>query len=171
MLYRAGDKKGAEKLGMDVADDLESIINFFLNSDPDRAGRNIEDFSSAVSNYMSIYTIVNDRQFGDPNSKLTSRVNKMVDKLYGSELPKLYKALQEKAAENGESMRRGTDGYYTNYYFEVQGNMDGIGIERGVIEAPMPTAPQPTQPGAQLPNQEMVLPEESQPGPSDSVNG
>jgi Protein of unknown function (DUF2723) len=173
MLYRAGDKKGAEKLGMDVADDLESIINFFLNSDPDRAGRNIEDFSSAVSNYMSIYTIVNDRQFGDPNSKLTSRVNKMVDKLYGSELPKLYKALQEKAAENGESMRRGTDGYYTNYYFEVQGNMDGIGIERGVIEAPMPTAPQPTQPGGQLPNQEMILndPESQAQSPApDSVN-
>jgi len=154
ILYRAGDKKGGEKLGQVVADELESIINFFLNTDPGMAAQNIDDLSSAVSNYMTLYSIVNDPVYGAPNSQLANRVNRMVTKLYKTDFPTLYKALDAQAIERGESTRRGT-------ISQVQGTLDAIGIERGILEAP--AAPAPASQGSMQMPTDAVLPEEAAP--------
>jgi hypothetical protein len=158
ILYRAGDKKRGEQLGMEVADQLESIINFFLKSEPELAGKNINDLSSAVSNYLVVYRIANDPQFGG-NSKLASRTEKMVTSLYQRDFPTLYKALEAKARENMEIVRPGTEGGYAALYFRVQGTLDALGIEQGILQAPAPTAPPAGQPPVnvpQMPNDAIV---------------
>lgn len=159
LLYRAGDKAGAEKLGMQIADDLESIMNYFLKNEADVAGMHLEDFSSAVSAYMSIYTIANDPELGSPNGKLARRVTKTAETLFGKELPRMYKELETMARENGESITRASGGRYASMYFEMQGMMDAIGIERGVLEAPE-KQPAPNAPsGMTPPNNDIILPD------------
>lgn len=161
ILYRAGDKNAAEKLGAVVATDIESIINFFLKSSPDIAARNIDDFSSAVSNYLSLLTISNDPQYGNPNGKLASRTNKLVQKLYSSELPGMYKELEALARDNAEVLKRGAGTYYASYYFSLKDQLEALGVENGILEAPKTTAPQPGAPagGQQIP-MEAVMPED-----------
>lgn len=137
ILYRAGDKAGAQKLGMKVADQLESIIKFFTSSDADMAGQNVKDIASATSNYMVLYSASNDREIGDPNSQLAKRTQMMVNKLYKTMYPKLYQDLQQKASDNGEVLRRGSNmGFYASQYFELSGTLDAIGIEFRILAAP-----------------------------------
>jgi hypothetical protein len=167
MLYRAGDKKGAEKLGMVVAGQLESIINYFLKSDAIYAGRNISDLESATANYLTIYNIANDKVMGSPQGQLASRTDKMVQKLYGSELPRLYKELETLATEEGEVLRRGASEGIAGMYFRLQGTMDALGVEQGVLAPPAPAQPTGTPQGNISP--EAVLPEVPQVTPMDDT--
>lgn len=168
ILFRAGDKNGGEKLGLKVAAQLESIINFFLESDPEIAGLNYEDLSSATSAYLMINAIANDTKYGSPSGKLANRTANYVSKLYGSKLPAMYKALQAKATENGEVLRRGK-GAYADMYFNVQGYMEAVGIDGGVVEAPMQPGEAPMDRSG-MPMDAMLPPEESLvPQPTDTA--
>lgn len=123
LLYRAGDKKNAEKLGEEVARQLESIFNYFTTSSPEYAGANYSDFASAVLNYATIYRFVNDSRIGEPNGKLSVRLNNRLQKLYTVELPRIYQELGQLAMENAEV--RG-NGYYYGFLADLKGNMDAI---------------------------------------------
>jgi len=164
MLYRAGDKKGGEKLGMQVADQLESIIRFFENSDVIFAGNNIKDIASATMNYMTIYTASNDREMGDPTSALARRTQNMVNRLYQSVYPRMYKEMENLARENGESMSRGSNmGAFASRYFELRGSLDGIGILYKILEGP---AVQAAPGGGQVPGELPAMPTEGIPAPA-----
>jgi len=167
ILYRAGDKKGAEKLGMKVADQLESIITFFTESEADVAGENVKDIASATSNYMVLFSCSNDREIGDPSSQLARRTQMMVNKLYGKTYPAMFEQLKAIASENGESLRRGSNmGFYASQYFELQGTLDAIGIEFRILEAP--AAQQ--LPAGNLPQELPSMPTEALPGqPADAM--
>jgi hypothetical protein len=47
LLYRSNDKAGAEKLGAEVARQLESILGYFKHSDAEHAGNNDADYIAA----------------------------------------------------------------------------------------------------------------------------
>jgi hypothetical protein len=163
LLYRAGDKAAAEKLGATVATDIESIINYFLKSDPDIAARNIDDFSSAVSNYMTLMGISNDAKYGNPNGALANRTAKLVQKLYQSELPAIYKELETMARDNAEVLKRGAGTYYANLYFSLKDQMEALGVANGVLEAQNTPMPQPGMPAGQQIPTEAIMPEENVP--------
>lgn len=162
ILYRAGDISGAEKLGAFVADDLESTIRFFLNNDPDMAGMNISDFSSAVSNYLTIHIIANDATFGNPKGKLAQRTGNMVQKLYGTELPRMYNELKQLAGDNGEILNRTSNTHYASAYYTLYGYMEAIGVENRIIKPEPGSAPAPgnaPMSDPQLPT-DIILPNE-----------
>ena len=142
ILFRAGDKAAAEKLGMQVADQLESIINFFTNSDPVVAADNIGDIAAATSNYIILFKFANDPQIGNPSGQLAMRTSKKLNELYGTTYKNMCDELKAEALDNGESLRRGPEmGYYASRYLELKGMLDAIGIEGRLIDAPAGQAP------------------------------
>jgi len=145
ILYRAGAKKEAEKLGNEVADQLEKTLNYFINSTPEIAGRNCNDLAATVSAYLEMHDIATDPEFGSPNSAFAGRLKKMVAKMYNSELPRMYSELQSMAVDNGE-VPNSTDGHFNSLLNNLKYMMDQAGQYYGVIQAT------PQQGGGQLPN-------------------
>jgi hypothetical protein len=137
LLYRAGDKESAEKLGAEVARQLESIINYFEKSDAYFTGNpeNSSDLYAAVDSYFKLYVSAMNPATGDQKGKLAKRTQSKIDQLYKTTLPALYKQLEGKAINNGESTRRGTKaGRYTRMLFELQDYMEAIGVHYGYLE-------------------------------------
>lgn len=131
LLYRAGDKKAAEKLGQIVADQLESIMAYYevSNAAIALANSNTSDLYAAMDAYFVMYEIANDPLNGDPKGALAKRTKAKIVKLYTSTLPSMFNALEELANENGESTRRGaTPGKYASYLFELQDYTKAMGI-------------------------------------------
>jgi hypothetical protein len=146
MLYRAGDKAAAEKLGAEVARQLESILNYFEKSDSYFAGNqeNNGDLFAAMDAYFKLYNSAIDPISGDKNGQLAKRTKTKIDQLYNKSFPAIFKALQDKAAANGESIRRGSKaGKYASMLFELQDFVEAIGVHFKYIEGPkgMPTSP------------------------------
>ena len=94
ILYRAGAKKEAEKLGLEVTAQLEQTLNFFYHSDPTFAGENIKDFSSTVSGLIEMFVSATDPDIGSPESKLAKKLDVIVSDIFNKELPRLCKELQ-----------------------------------------------------------------------------
>lgn len=142
LLYSAGDAKAAEELGMKVADQLESTINFFVKNDPKFAARNPSDLSAALNAYLTIHMSAHDESFTKKGNKLALRTEKLVAKLYQTELPRIYSALEAKARENGEVIRQGAkDSPISSQLFELKSLMEDVGMFYGVIEGTAPAAP------------------------------
>jgi hypothetical protein len=139
LLYRAGDKASAEKLGAVVARQLETIINYFESSDAYFAGNpeNSSDLYAALDSYFKLYVSAMNPVTGDPKGKLATRTLAKIDQLYKKSFPALYKMLDEKALNNGESTRRGTKpGRYAGMLFELQDYMEAIGVHYQYLEGP-----------------------------------
>lgn len=151
ILYMAGDKASAEKLGMTVADQLESIINYFDKSNVaiSMKSGNTDDLYAALDAYLKMMTSVH--EFGDANSKLAKRMRAKVDYIYEKMMPSIKNRISELANKNGESTRRGSKaGYYAKMLFSFEDYMDGIAIAYDLMEKPE-VAPggQPGAPGGQ----------------------
>ncbi|MCE3295857.1 MAG: hypothetical protein K0R65_1571 [Crocinitomicaceae bacterium] len=129
ILYRAGDKAAAEKLGMQVADHIESIFNYFENSDAIFASDNKPDLVSALNNYLMLATISADEEFGSPMGSLAKRTSAKVNKLYKTVFPRFYSDLKS----DGMNERAK----------DLKGHLDAVGMRFGVIEKPA----QQTMPG------------------------
>jgi hypothetical protein len=109
ILFRAGDVKGAEKLGNIVADQLESIFSYFAESDPYFAGsqENTGDLYAALDAYFKMYSFAADPEDGNKNGAFSKRLFSKIEDLYKNIFPKVYRGLEDKANANGESSRRG----------------------------------------------------------------
>jgi hypothetical protein len=129
ILYRAGDKAGAEKLGLQVAQEIETIFNYFTNSSAVTAYRNKEDLIAALSNYMTISMIASDEEIGNPNGVLSQRTRKKITELYQVIFESKYKELKDLSVAKGESPRSGYDAMMN----DLKGHIDAVGIQFGYI--------------------------------------
>lgn len=120
LLYRAGDKAGAEKLGMQVAGELESILNYFEHSPAIIMARNKADLISALSNYMTIAMLASDPDLSDPNGKLAMRTRNEITHLYQDVFKAKYSELKDLSVENGASLAR-----------ELEGHLNALAIQFG----------------------------------------
>ncbi len=146
ILYRAGDKKAAEELGKEVARQLESILNYFAKSNAYFAGSadNSEDLYAALDAYFKLHVSSLDPENGDPKGELAKRTRNKLDELYKVSFPELFRQLEEKAASNGESIRRGSKtGKYARMLFQLQDYIQAIGTHYGYLERPGGGAPAP----------------------------
>jgi hypothetical protein len=145
VLFAAGDKKGAEKLGDIVADQLESIILFYEKSNISivRDSRNRKDLYAALDSYFILHLSALDS--GNENGKLATRTRKMIEHIYDKMFPSLINKLKEAANLNGESSRRGssTNGANARAFHELEDYSNGMGYRYGLITPPAaPTPPQ-----------------------------
>ncbi len=160
VLFQAGDKKAAEKLATTLADQMESIFNYFESSDVRVAASpsNTKDLYAAMDIYFRIHSAVMDEESGVPNSKLASRMSGKINDLYNNVRPSMINRLKELANENGESMRRGSNaGRYAKYMFELEDYFDAIGIHFGLVKPVQQQPEQPMGPAPQLPGNAMPM--------------
>jgi hypothetical protein len=142
LLFQAGEKKAANELGLKIANHLESIFAYFEKSDAYFAGRNSRDLFASLDNYFKLSTAALNPVFGDQNGALAKRTQVKISTLYKTVFPKIYADLKEKANDNGESTNRGsTAGRYASMLFNLQDNIEAIGIHYGILKAPINTAP------------------------------
>ncbi len=142
LLFQAGEKKAANDLGLELARELESILAYFEKSDVYFAGRNSKDLFATLDVYLKMSAAAVNPTFGDPNGKLAKHTQSKISTLYKVVFPKMYADLKVKAENNGESTRRGsTAGKYASMLFDLQDNIEAIGIHYGIMSAPINTAP------------------------------
>lgn len=137
LLYRAGDKAGADKLGIQVAIEIETIFNYFENSPAIIMYRNREDLVAALNNYMTIAMMANDEDLGDPNGALATRLNKRISNLYQSVFESKYNELKDLSVASGESKNAG----YGSILRDLKGQLDAIGAQFGYVARPQSGAP------------------------------
>lgn len=137
LMYQAGDKKGANDLGMEIARQMESIFNFYEKSDVYFVGNNMEDLFAALDNYFNIYTASMDPEFGDPTGVLAKRTQAKLNYLYSKAFLKISNELKARAIDNGENIQRSINSSgYTKMLFAIQDNVQAIGIHYGLLKAP-----------------------------------
>jgi hypothetical protein len=160
ILYRAGAKAEAEKLGVIVANQLESTINYFTKNNAAIGGKNYTDFAAATAAYLEMHQTALDKERGNPSSAFATRLDKFAGNLYAVELPRMYNELRQLGQENGE-IGKGT-GYYNNLLSDLQGHLETLGAYMGIIEAPasVPTAPtnMPEMPQEAILNDSAIIP-------------
>lgn len=141
VLYMAGDKKGAEKLGLTVADQLESIIDYYGKSGVNITAtrKNMKDFYAAMDAYFRLHVASIDKDFGNKKGDLAKRTGKKLEDIYKNLLPSMMDRLEVAANDNGESTRRGSNaGYYATGMFEIQDYTEAMGIHYGMFQAEQP---------------------------------
>lgn len=129
ILYRAGAKKEANELGLRVADQLESIIQYFFESRADVAitSKNCEHLFAAMDSYFKISIDANEASTGDRDGALAKRTIANLNKWYNEELPALYEKMENLAIENGESLRSVTSrGIYASRFRMLQTQMEAM---------------------------------------------
>ncbi len=158
LFYEAGDSKSAEKLGNTVAQQLESIINFFDQSDVEFLidGKNREDFFAALNAYYILNTSAINA--GKERGKLAKRTNKQLKYYNGTMYPRIIKALRERAKENGESLNSSNGGDFSNAMRMLDEYQKGMAMEFGYMPKPTPkNNALPTGPsGDQMPSMEEI---------------
>lgn len=134
ILYRAGDKVAAEKLGMQIAGEIETILNYFEHSKAEISSRNKSDLVSALSNYMTIAMMASDEELGNPKGKLAMRTRMKITSLYQNVFPRIYNELKELSADNALALAE-----------DLKGHLDAVAIQFGYLqrteEVNMPSAP------------------------------
>lgn len=143
VLYMIGDIKGAEDLGNKVADQLESIINYYDKSDVGvvASPSNTKDLYAALGAYLKMMSAA--YEFGPEESEFVMRLKSKVDYIYGKMFPSMKDKLKELANSNGESIRRGKNaGHYANMLHDLEDFSDGIAIFYDLLEQPTPDKPQ-----------------------------
>jgi hypothetical protein len=156
MLYQAGDKKEAEKLGKGVADQLESIIRYYEKSDVRHASsrENTPDLYAALDAYFKLNLAAIDPIDGNPTGELARRSQAKIKALYTVSFPAMFKALEVVASENGESTRRGSRaGEMASRLFELQDYLEAIAVQYGYLQG----KPAPQQPSGQPMNVQQMM--------------
>jgi hypothetical protein len=101
LLYIVGAKEEAEKLGLEVADELESIMDFTLYERPAIASGTETDFFAALDAYLNCYTVA--REMAD--DQLTARMNRYMAVMQ-KQFKGLLKAMKEEDAGKDRESRR-----------------------------------------------------------------
>ena len=148
--FAAGAKEKGNKLGLDLANQLESIINYFMLSDPRivMKARNTSDLFAAMDSYFKISIAANDAEYGDKDGALAKRTNANIKEWFGSTLPSQYEKLKNVAVDNGESTRRSNvSGRYSTMLYNVEDHMKAMAVFYGLMKDDTKLAP-PTQPNS-----------------------
>ncbi len=148
ILYISGDKEGAEKLGATVADQLESIINYFDKGNVAITAKqtNTRDLYAAMSAYFKMSSAANDEDFGNKDGALAKRTQEKIAYLYTTMFPAMFDELTALANANGESTRRGSNaGYYASMLFDLQDYTEAMAVHFGWLEGDATPADGPSQ--------------------------
>ena len=131
ILFRAGAKKRANEVGMELAGQLESIIYYFLKNDaaivahPENTG----DLFAAMDSYFKISSDALDAGYGDANGALAKHTVKVLEDIYKNEYPQLLEDLKQLAMENGESVRSASSrGQYMSWYSKIENQMEAMAV-------------------------------------------
>jgi hypothetical protein len=171
LYFQAGAKKEAVELGLIVAEQLESIMDYFEFSDVKVAANpaNTPDLYAAIEAYFQMHITTLDPEFGDPKGKLAQRTEKRIKHLYEVMYPNMISELKKRAQENGESLRRSTKaGPYAKMLFQIEDYSQAMAINYGLIDAPTtpPAGSQGPQPSpAPTPGQGLPTPTPALPAP------
>ncbi len=143
-LFNAGAKEKANKLGLEVAGQLESIIEYFMKSNAKIAFQsgNQNDLFAAMDSYFKISLAAMDQETGDRSGALAKRTSANIQAWFNSALPAQYAKLKQAATDNGEITSR-QSGPYTRMLFSVQEQMDAMAVHYGLkkdeSKPPVPT--------------------------------
>ena len=144
LLYVAGDKAAAEKLGKTIADQLESIMNYYEKTDVRIIARNdnTSDLYAAMDAYFKMNEIALDSKYGDEKGKLATRTSKYISTMLQKTIPGIIKELQATAKSSSEKTERGSNkaGVFATKMFEMQDMFDAMAVYYGYKEDK--TAPQ-----------------------------
>jgi hypothetical protein len=155
ILFRAGAKDKANKLGLELAKQLESIIVYFTKSHPAIAmdSDNNKDLFAAMDSYFKLSMDALNQETGDVNGALASRLKNHLDGWYKNDFPAMYAKMKDLAAENGESIRRSSNaGKYSYMLFQTQDQLEAMAVHYGLAKDPGANkAPQAT------PNLEQIM--------------
>lgn len=156
MLYLAGDIEAANKLGMEVLGQMESIIRWFDASDVEIAADvdNTKELFAAVATVFEISTGSMDPEAGDPDGPVSQKAEQLVNFIYNDMLPSMENKLKAVASERGESMNKSSRPSPTaRKLFYLQEFMHAIAVNYGLAEempeqpTAQPAQPLPTMPG------------------------
>lgn len=139
LLFRAGEKKAANELGLELARQFESILAYFENSDSYFAAKNTKDLFAAIDGYLKISTAAMDPEFGDRNGALSKRTQTKINYYFNTLFPKIESELKAKAQDNGET----SAGWYNVRLTQIHENIQAIGVHFGILKGPEPVGPQP----------------------------
>ena len=135
ILFRAGETKRANELGLEVAGQLESIVDYFLYSNPDVTitADNTKHLFAATDSYFKMMIDATEPGTGDANGALAKRTKENLTKWFKSDLPAVYEQLKQMAIENGESIRSSSsDARYANKLRLVKTQMDLMAAHYGL---------------------------------------
>lgn len=153
ILYMAGDVKGAEALGATLAEQLESIIDYYDKTDVRIAASldNRKHFIAALDAYFSLNESASALD-SNPDGELAKRTLAKLDYIYKDMFPRMIDELKDIAKNNGEKTRRSSKpGYYANMMFNLEDYAQGMAIHYRMMED-KPAAGEQTQPtGGMLP--------------------
>jgi len=133
LLFRAGDHATAEKLGMQVARQLETILDYFEKSPAETAYNNRPDLISALNAYMLIAMISSDETLSNPASALAKRTNGRIGYLYKHVFEQKYTELKKLAKAHGETVGKG---HYNSMLQALKEHIDAVAMLYGHIPRP-----------------------------------
>ena len=145
ILYMAGDIEGAEKLGSTVADQLESIINYFDKSDVkiSASQENKKHFIGALEAYFQLNQSASAID-SNPDGPLSKRTLSKLDYVYKEMFPRMIDQLETLAKNNGERVRRSSKaGRYAKMMFYLEDYAQGMAVFYQMMEAPSQPQQQP----------------------------
>lgn len=138
LLYIAGDKTAAEKLGKTIANQLESIMNYYDKTDVRIIARNdnTSDLYAAMDAYFKMNEIALDTTYGNDKGALATRTSKYISVMLQKTLPKIMKDIETTAKSKAEKVERGSNkaGVFANKLFEMQDITDGMAVFYGYKE-------------------------------------
>jgi hypothetical protein len=159
ILYRAGDRKGADKLATVIAGQLESIFMYFemsdvhFSSNPENTG----DLFAALDAYFKLYISCSDPEFGNKNSAISKRLYGKINSLYKTSFPSIYDRLKELANENGESTSPGSQqGMYAARLSKMKDFIEAAGVHFGFLKPSGPPVMDGGQQGLDPEMEEML---------------
>lgn len=151
ILYMAGDIDGAEKLGAIVAEQLESIINYFDKTDVRIAAstENKKHLIGALEAYFNLNQSASALD-SNPDGPLAKRTIEKLDYIYKDMFPRMIEQLETLAKNDGERVRRSSKaGHYAKMMFYLEDYAQGMAVYYQMMEAP--AQPQNQQPVNQAP--------------------
>ncbi|MFT7343984.1 MAG: hypothetical protein ACI9XP_000561 [Lentimonas sp.] len=142
VLFEAGALKEANAFGVKLANNLESIVNHYLQSNAAVvfSEGNTKDMYAALDNYFRIAIAASNSSTGDPEGALSERTRQTIDNWYKIAIPKSVEALKQLAINNGESVRSSRNaGKYTRQMFGLKNQTNAIATHFGLLK-PQPSA-------------------------------
>ena len=137
LLYISGDKDGAEKLGLELASQLEASFQYFETSDvaiSTKSG-NTQYLYSALSAYYEILSSSNEEEFGNPKGELAMRTRERMSYVYSSLFPSMIDRLTKLVNDKGESTRPGPSaGNLSRQLFELKDYMNATAQSFGFVD-------------------------------------
>lgn len=134
ILYEAGAIKEADKLAEEVARQLESIVNYYVKSNPRIAfgGDNTKPLFAALDAYFKVAQA--SMTLGDEKSAISMRMKKQLDTWYNTDFKAAYAKAEQMISASGESPRRSaTATGFTRNYFAARDYLDAIATHYGLM--------------------------------------